>query len=189
MGTLVATWFCGGAVTGATSETYSWGLQGIIWDPLSSVSAFILVGFLFVRMFRRARYLTPADMFMSRFGKVAGAANAGVVSLCAELIWLGSVLVAFGAVISMFTGMSLTMAIAIACVVTCVYTYLGCISLGKKYSAGNQAQCYRQANAFLDKGNGASGNSCRSPHCFACPNNLLANVYGLRTHTCCSICS
>lgn len=62
---------------------------------------------------------------MSRFGKVAGIANAGVVSLCAELIWLGSVLVAFGAVISMFTGMSLTMAIAIASVVTCVYTYLG----------------------------------------------------------------
>jgi len=62
---------------------------------------------------------------MSRFGKVAGAANAGAASLCAELIWLGSVLVAFGAVISMFTGMSLTMAIAIACVVTCVYTYLG----------------------------------------------------------------
>lgn len=62
---------------------------------------------------------------MSRFGKAAGVANAVVVSLCAELIWLGSVLVAFGAVISMFTGMSLTMAIVIASVVTCVYTYLG----------------------------------------------------------------
>ena len=42
VGTLVATWFCGGAVMGATSEAYSWGLQGIIWDPLSSVPAFIL---------------------------------------------------------------------------------------------------------------------------------------------------
>jgi len=125
VGTLVATWFCGGAVMGATSEAYSWGLQGIIWDPLSSVPAFILVGFVFVRMFRRARYLTPADMFTSRFGKAAGVANAVVVSLFAELIWLGSVLVAFGAVISMFTGISLAMSIVIASVVTAIYTYMG----------------------------------------------------------------
>lgn len=71
---------------GATSEAYSWGLQGIIWDPLSSVPAFILVGFVFVCMFRRARYLTPADMFMLRFGQAAGVANAVIVSFCNGLI-------------------------------------------------------------------------------------------------------
>lgn len=125
VGTLVATWFCGGMVMGSASYAYSWGLQGVVWDPYSSVVAFIIAGLFFVRIMRRARYLTPADMFQSRFGKPTGVVSAVVISLTCEITWVASVLVAFGAVIMTFTGIPLATGIIIAAVVVAVYTYMG----------------------------------------------------------------
>lgn len=125
VGTLVATWFCGGMVMGSASYAYSWGMQGVVWDPYSSVLAFIVAALFYVRIMRRARYLTPADMFQSRFGKAAGVASALAISLTTEVIWVASVLVAFGAVIMTFTGLPLATGIVIAAIVVAIYTYMG----------------------------------------------------------------
>ena len=61
--TIIATWFGGGTMMGAAGASYEHGLLGVIADPFGGALCLFLVGFFFVRLFRRLRLLTFIDFF------------------------------------------------------------------------------------------------------------------------------
>jgi len=72
--TIVATWFGGGAMMGASGAAYDDGLLGVIEDPLGGALALFLIGFFFARMFRRLRIMTTADFMHQRYGVIGAIA-------------------------------------------------------------------------------------------------------------------
>ena len=60
--TIVATWVGGGTMMGAAGASYEGGLLAVIADPFGGALCLFLVGFFFVRIFRRLRLLTFIDL-------------------------------------------------------------------------------------------------------------------------------
>ena len=69
--TIVATWFGGGTMMGGAGASYERGLLGVIADPFGGALCLFIVGFFFVRLFRRLRLLTFIEFFENRYGKTA----------------------------------------------------------------------------------------------------------------------
>jgi len=122
--TLIATWFGGGTMMGGAGASYERGLLGVIADPLGAALALFIVGFFFVRLFRRLRLLTIIDFFENRYGKTA-ATIAAIGSISADIGWTGALLVAFGFVFETLTGVPMEMGILGGAVVVFIYTMAG----------------------------------------------------------------
>ena len=122
--TLVATWFGGGTMMGAAGASYEHGLIGVIADPFGGALVFFIVGFFFVRLFRRLRLLTFIDFFENRYGKTA-ATIAAIASIASNIGWNGGLLVAFGYVFETLTGVPLEIGIIGGAVVVFIYTVAG----------------------------------------------------------------
>jgi len=122
--TIIATWFGGGTMMGAAGAAYDDGLFGVIADPFGGALCLFLVGFFFVRMFRRLRLLTFIDFFENRYGKTA-ATIAAVGSIMSSVGWTGGLLVAFGLVFQSLTGVPMELGIMGGAVVVFVYTVAG----------------------------------------------------------------
>lgn len=122
--TLVATWFGGGTMLGASGASYGHGFLGVIADPFGASLTFFIVGFFFVRLFRRLRLLTFVDFFQNRFGTMA--ATIAAIGTIASLIgWTGALLVAFGYVFETLTGVPIEIGIMGGAVVVMIYTAAG----------------------------------------------------------------
>ena len=122
--TLVATWFGGGTMMGAAGASYEQGLIGVIADPFGGALALFVVGFFFVRIFRRLRLLTFIEFFQNRYGTTA-ATIAAVASIASNIGWTGALLVAFGYVFETLTGVPLAIGIMGGAVVVFIYTVAG----------------------------------------------------------------
>lgn len=122
--TLIATWFGAGPMMGSGGAAYEGGLLGVIADPFGGALAMFLVGFFFVRMFRRMKLLTYIEMFDHRYGKTA-ATIAAIASMSANIGWTGAMLVAFGLVFETLTGVPLEYGIIGGAVVVMIYTTAG----------------------------------------------------------------
>ena len=122
--TLMATWFGGVSMTGISGASYKDGLLGVIADPFGACMTFFVVGFLFVRLFRRLRLLTFIEFFQSRFGKTA-ATIAAVASISSNVGWVGSMLVAFGTVFQSLTGIPIEYGIIGGAFIVLIYTAAG----------------------------------------------------------------
>ena len=122
--TIIATWFGGGTMMGAAGASYEHGLLGVIADPFGGALCLFLVGFFFVRMFRRLRLLTFIDFFENRYGKTA-ATIAAVGSIASNIGWTGALLVAFGLVFQSLTGVPMEIGIMGGAVVVFIYTVVG----------------------------------------------------------------
>lgn len=123
-GTLFATWFCGGTLMGTASQSYLFGTQGVIFDPLGSTLSLLLTGLIFGRLMRRGGYLTVIDFFDLRYGRRMGLL-AALVQVAAEIGWIGGQLVAFGVVLQLFAGIPFFWGVALSCAVLIIYTCLG----------------------------------------------------------------
>ncbi|HIG42446.1 MAG: hypothetical protein ABGY96_18510 [bacterium] len=99
-----------GTMMGAAGASYEKGLLGVIADPFGGALCLFLVGFFFVRIFRRLRLLTFIDFFDNRYGKTA-ATIAAVGSISSNIGWTGALLVAFGFVFQTLTGVPVEMGI------------------------------------------------------------------------------
>jgi SSS family transporter len=122
--TLAATWFGGGTILGAAGAAYEDGLLGVIPDPFGASLVFFLVGFFFVRMFRRLRLYTVIDFFENRYGKTAATiAAAGLI--ISNIGWTAGLLVAFGLVFQSLTGIPMEVGILAGAIVVFVYTVAG----------------------------------------------------------------
>jgi SSS family transporter len=122
--TIIATWFGGGTMMGAAGASYEHGLIGVIADPFGGALCLFLVGFFFVRLFRRLRLLTFIDFFQNRYGTTA-ATIAAVGSIASNIGWTGALLVAFGLVFQSLTGVPMELGIMGGAVVVFIYTAVG----------------------------------------------------------------
>ncbi len=122
--TIVATWFGGGTMMGAAGASYERGLIGVIADPFGGALALFVVGFFFVRIFRRLRLLTFIEFFENRYGTTA-ATIAAVATIASNIGWTGALLVAFGFVFESLTGVPLEYGIIGGAIVVFVYTVAG----------------------------------------------------------------
>lgn len=122
--TLVATWFGGGTIMGAGGASYDDGMVGVIADPFGASLVFFIVGFFFVRIFRRLRLLTVVDFLENRYGKTAGMI-AAVGLVASNVGWTGAMLVAFGLIFQSLTGVPMEIGIFAGAVVVFIYTVAG----------------------------------------------------------------
>ncbi len=122
--TLIATWFGGGTMMGAAGASYVRGLIGVFSDPFGGALALFVVGFFFVRLFRRLRLLTFIEFFQNRYGTTA-ATIAAVATIASNIGWTGALLVAFGYVFETLTGVPLEIGIMGGAVVVFIYTVAG----------------------------------------------------------------
>jgi SSS family transporter len=122
--TIIATWFGGGTMMGAAGASYERGLLGVIADPFGGALCLFLVGFFFVRMFRRLRLLTFIDFFQNRYGTTA-ATIAAIGSIASNIGWTGALLVAFGLVFQSLTSVPMEFGIMGGAAVVFVYTVAG----------------------------------------------------------------
>jgi len=122
--TIIATWFGGGTMMGAAGASYDHGLIGVIADPFGGALCLFLIGFFFVRMFRRLRLLTFIDFFQNRYGTTA-ATIAAIGSIASNIGWTGALLVAFGLVFQSLTGVPMALGIMGGAFVVFIYTVAG----------------------------------------------------------------
>ncbi len=101
--TIMATWFGDGTMMGGAGASYQGGLFAVIADPFGGALALFLVGFFFVRLFRRLRLLTFIDFFKNRYGNTA-ATIAAIGSISSNIGCAGALLIAFGTVFQALTG-------------------------------------------------------------------------------------
>lgn len=123
-GTLAATWFGGGIVIGAASEAYKKGLLGVIADPFGAALCLILAGLFYVRLMRRMGLTTIAEFFTLRFNKTAGTV-AAICTIPTYVGWVASLMVAFGRIIQILTGLDAMWAIIIGALIVLIYTTAG----------------------------------------------------------------
>ena len=122
--TIMATWFGGGTMMGAAGASYERGLLGVIADPFGGALCLFLVGFFFVRLFRRLKLLTFIDFLQIRYGRTA-ATIAAIGSISSNVGWTGALLVAFGFVFQTLTGVPIELGIIGGAVVVFIYTVAG----------------------------------------------------------------
>ncbi len=122
--TILATWFGTGLAMGGASMAYSFGLRGVIMDPIGAGLSILLFGLFFASILRRRGYITIADFFRDRYGSRMEALSA-VVQVLAYMGWSASLLVTFGTILKVFTGVSYTYGLLIGVAVTIAYTTIG----------------------------------------------------------------
>ena len=122
--TIVATWFGGGTMMGAAGASYERGLLGVIADPFGGALCLFIVGFFFVRIFRRLRLLTLVDFLQNRYGTTA-ATIAAMGTISSNIGWTGALLVAFGFVFETLTNVPIEMGIMGGAAVVFLYTMAG----------------------------------------------------------------
>ncbi len=122
--TIIATWFGGGTMMGASGAAYDDGLLGVIADPFGAALALFITGLFFARLFRRLKLLTFVDLVEQRYGKTAATITT-LTSLISNIGWVGAMLVAFGLVLTSLTGTPLEIGIVGGAVVVFIYTMVG----------------------------------------------------------------
>jgi solute:Na+ symporter, SSS family len=136
--TIVATWFGGGTMMGASGAAYDDGLLGVVADPFGAALALFIVGMFFARLFRRLRLLTYVDLVDQRYGKIAAFITT-ITNLVSNIGWIGAMLVAFGLVFESLTGTPLEIGIIAGAVVIILYTMVGgmwAVALTDAYQMG-----------------------------------------------------
>ncbi|MEB3755281.1 MAG: sodium:solute symporter family protein [Desulfurococcales archaeon] len=122
--TILATWFGTGLALGGASMAYSYGFSGVIMDPIGAGLSIMLFGLFFAKLLRRKGYITISDFFRERYGgKMEGLS--AIVQILAYIGWSASLLVTFGTIMKVFTGMSYEQGLALGVLVTLAYTMVG----------------------------------------------------------------
>ena len=122
--TVMATWFGGAMLLGGAGAAYGEGMFGVVEDPWGGALALLLVGFFFARLFRRMRIITVVDFMEQRFGKVAGV-GLTITTLFANVLWVASMLVAFGTIFETLTSIPMQTGIIVGAIVIFTYTAVG----------------------------------------------------------------
>lgn len=121
---IMATWFAAETLMGASETAYDYGFQGVIFDPFGAACCLFLSGVFFVRLMRRAKYLTVVDFFERRYNKPMT-----VLSVIAQMLtyfsWTGAQIVAGGAIVQGLFGVDPTIGMIIIITVVAAYTTMG----------------------------------------------------------------
>lgn len=121
---IMATWFAAETIMGASSTAYQWGFQGVVFDPFGAVLCLTLSGFFFIRIMRRARYMTAIDFFEKRYGREMAVAG-GAAQIIAYLGWTAAQIVAGGAILHALLGWPIQVGMIFVTTVVVLYTMMG----------------------------------------------------------------
>ena len=121
---IMATWFAAETLMGASETAYDYGFSGVIFDPFGASVCLFLSGFLFVRLMRRAKFLTVVDFFERRYNKTMT-----VLTVIAECLtyfsWTAAQIVAGGAIVEGIFGIDPVWGMVFLIVVVAGYTMMG----------------------------------------------------------------
>lgn len=121
---IMATWFAAETLMGASETAYDYGFQGVIFDPFGAAMCLFISGAFFVRLMRRAKYLTIVDFFERRYNKAMI-----VLSVIAQMLtyfsWTAAQVVAGGAIVQALFGIDPVWGMIIIITVVAAYTTLG----------------------------------------------------------------
>lgn len=121
---IMATWFAAETLMGASSTAYQYGLQGVVFDPFGAAFCLFLSGFLFMRVMRRARYLTLIDFFDRRYGKGMGFLGS-IAQLLTYFAWTGAQIVAGGNIVHALLGWPVATGMIMVAIIVTAYTVMG----------------------------------------------------------------
>jgi solute:Na+ symporter, SSS family len=121
---IMATWFAAETLMGASAEAYKYGFQGVVFDPFGAALCLFISGFFFIRLMRRARYLTIIDFFDRRYGRWMGLA-ASLVQLVTYFGWTAAQIVAGGAIVHTLLGWPLSIGMLFVATIVILYTMMG----------------------------------------------------------------
>jgi SSS family solute:Na+ symporter len=121
---IMATWFAAETLMGASETAYDYGFQGVIFDPFGASACLFLSGFLFVRLMRRAKYLTIVDFFERRFDNLTVVLS--VIAQCLTYFsWTAAQIVAGGAIVEGLFGIDPVWGMVIIITIVAAYTTMG----------------------------------------------------------------
>lgn len=121
---IMATWFAAETLMGASANAYLKGFQGVIFDPFGAVLCLLVSGVFFIRLMRRARYLTVVDFFEKRFGKEVGLVGSAV-QILAYLVWTAAQFVAGSIVVHTLLDWPPWVGVILVGVIVTGYTTMG----------------------------------------------------------------
>lgn len=121
---IMATWFAAETLMGASETAYDYGFQGVVFDPFGAAMCLFISGVFFVRLMRRAKYLTIVDFFERRYNKAMI-----VLSVIAQVLtyfsWTAAQVVAGGAIVQALFGIDPQWGMIIIITIVAAYTTLG----------------------------------------------------------------
>jgi len=121
---IMATWFAAETLMGSSSEAYSYGFQGVVFDPFGATMCLVIAGIFVVRLARRAQYVTIMDFFQHRYGTAMS-----VVGTLTQIItyfgWTAAQIVAGGAILQSLLGWPLSWGMILVTVIVTLYTLMG----------------------------------------------------------------
>ncbi len=121
---IFATWFGAETCVGAAGAVYRNGLEGGTADPFGYSGCLLLMGLVFAAALWRKGLTTLADLFRARYSP--GVERVVVLLMVpTSILWAAAQIRAFGQVLSVSSGWSLTLTISIAAAVVIVYTTSG----------------------------------------------------------------
>lgn len=121
---IMATWFAAETLMGASANAYLHGFQGVIFDPFGAVLCLAVSGLFFIRLMRRARYLTVVDFFEKRYGKEVSLIGS-IVQILAYLVWTAAQFVAGSVVVEKLLGWPPWTGVVLVGVIVAGYTTMG----------------------------------------------------------------
>lgn len=121
---IMATWFAAETLMGASAHGYTHGFQGVIFDPFGAVLCLFVSGLFFIRLMRRARYLTVVDFLEKRFGKETSLIGS-FVQIVAYLVWTAAQFVAGSVVVHSLLGWPPWVGVILVGVIVTGYTTMG----------------------------------------------------------------
>lgn len=124
LATAFATWFGSDSVMGAGAAMAEGGFLNVITDPFGAGLCLILVGFFFVPKLYHLNHLTIGDYFAERYNKTI-AMMLSIAIILTYFGWTAAQFVAIGIVLNLLAGIPVIWGMAIAALVTVIYTYIG----------------------------------------------------------------
>jgi SSS family transporter len=119
-----ATWFGAEAIVATSGEVYEKGLAGAAVDPFAYAAALILSGVVVAGALWRRGLTTFADLFRQRFSPRVETLVV-LILLPGSIFWAAAQIRAFGSVLSVSSGASLTTMILLAAVLVGAYSAVG----------------------------------------------------------------
>jgi SSS family transporter len=121
---IMATWFAAETLMGASETAYDYGFQGVVFDPFGAAMCLFISGAFFVRLMRRAKYVTIVDFFERRYNKAMI-----ILSVIAQVLtyfsWTAAQVVAGGAIVQALFGIDATWGMIIIITIVALYTTMG----------------------------------------------------------------
>ena len=121
---IMATWFAAETLMGSSSEAYSYGFQGVVFDPFGATMCLIIAGIFVVRLARRAQYVTIMDFFQQRYGSAMSVIGT-ITQIITYFGWTAAQIVAGGAILQALLGWPISVGMILVTVIVTFYTMLG----------------------------------------------------------------